>query len=299
MNPGHQADAVTIRSPDGQSSATFHPGKGGIGSSLMLPSQGRPREWLYVRRDFHAREEDTGGWPFLFPACGRHRLGEELGVYDWQGNRYRMPLHGFAMRRPWTVAAVEPNRIVMALEDSESTRDVYPFSFRVELTYEMADRRLNCRLRAINRGKEPMPFCAGFHPYFLVDPAQAATWTITGAIRRVGRYAAGYTEVEAWEEARGPLAVDAAARENRLVEVDPDQPVVFSEAGRDVLRIHPNQPGDTISYRYLQTWRSGNDPFICLEPWTGYPNALNHPPRAQLVQAGTTAEANLIVEAIG
>ena len=93
-----------IISPDGQTRASFVPELGGVGCSIIMPHQGKSRELLYLHDNFWEKDlqDLRGGWPFLFPICGRLELKE-----------YQLPIHGFA---PYIPLAIEDANLGIYLQ---------------------------------------------------------------------------------------------------------------------------------------------------------------------------------------
>lgn len=97
--------------------------------------------------------------PLLFPFIGRLRDGQ----YELNGRTISIPTHGFARDMTFTVAAQSGQSITFALEDTEETWKVYPFSFRLEVTYSLEGGVLTKAHSVTNRSAEEMPFEVGGH----------------------------------------------------------------------------------------------------------------------------------------
>ena len=76
------------------------------------------------------------------------------------------PLHGDAWQKPWTVAEHDATRARLVRE----TRDLGSFHYRGELEYVLSAEDLSARLSLTNLGQDPLPFGAGFHPWFPRTP---------------------------------------------------------------------------------------------------------------------------------
>src|SRR5882724_10778625 len=78
--------------------------------------------------------------PVLFPIVGRVKNDE----YRHRGKTYLMKQHGFArdFRFDWVEQGATSCRL--ALVDNDTTRAIYPFAFRLEISYavENADLKL-------------------------------------------------------------------------------------------------------------------------------------------------------------
>lgn len=276
----------TISSSDGSASAAFAPTYGARGISLNMNVNGSSRELIYTRPDFWTTTRDAGGLPFLFPVCGRHILNGHMFKYEWNGRVYDMPMHGFSLKKPWIVSEHSSDRLVMELVDDDDTRRCYPFSFRVVLDYRITDTRLICRHTYENRGENPLPFYSGFHPYFAIDTLDSESWWIEGAFHRAGTYDETYTSIKEWRESGTSINPVEAARCQSVFSMNPHMPVRISNRSGLFLEIIPNQVGDSALHSYMQTYRSNQDPFICLEPWMTTPNGLNEPHRITLLPPG-------------
>jgi len=277
----HGLEVWTIRSADGHSRATFVPELGGLGSSLVLPAPGGPRELLHQHPFFWERAETRtrGGLPFLFPICGRLERGGAAEAYLYDGRVYRLPLHGFALRLPWEVLpGDEPDTLALRLRDTAATRAAYPFAFEVRLTWRLRADGLAGELACANTGLNAMPYNAGFHPYFLTpDPAHdkaKASMDFKPARRWV--YNEQLTDVVGEQDPpRPPLSVAAPAINEMLVRLGADKEARL--AWPDGWTIHLAAEGveDPELFPFLQFYTQADQPFFCAEPWMGFPNALN------------------------
>src|SRR6185436_12856669 len=117
--------------------------------------------------DRYPREMYAGN-PILFPLASKNIAGGKDHQYEWNGQIFHMPQHGFARRLRWSVVEQSATSLTMEQTDDEHTRVNYPFAFRQRLSYRLDQGRLRWEQVVENRGSEPMPFSTGFHPYFRV-----------------------------------------------------------------------------------------------------------------------------------
>ena len=80
--------------------------------------------------------------------------------------RSRMFRHGFTRFKPFARVLSDSHQVTWTLVDDEQTRAEYPFAFRLTLDYELSATTLDVGFAVENRGPEPMPYAAGFHPAF-------------------------------------------------------------------------------------------------------------------------------------
>lgn len=211
----------------------------------------------------------TGRAPLLFPVVGVTRDGIRLG-----DRHYAMPKHGFARHSMFEVVTVEPTRAVFSLGDSEATRAVYPFAFRLEAEFRLEEATLVTEVRVLNRGEVPMPASFGFHPAFawpLPYGRPRAEHRIVFAADEPSRLRKITPEGLIAEDRRDspldgrvlPLA-DALFTEDALV-WDPveSRSVTYGADGAPQLRIaFP----DTDR---LGIWTKPGAAYVCVEPWHG------------------------------
>ena len=164
-------EVYTIVSQSGNTRAAFVPAKGAVGSSIMMPFADGMREILFLHDGFWEKEnvfDLLGGFPFLFPVCGRlERMGHP-GNYLYQGFTYNLPIHGFSAYSKWDVVdSSDPASLVMELQENKDTLAIYPFKFKIQLKYTVASGLLTCEQTYVNTDDKPLLYYAGFHPYFL------------------------------------------------------------------------------------------------------------------------------------
>lgn len=238
---------------------------------------------------FHPAEHFTypGGSPVLFPVTGRSACDGELGFYRHRGTRYPMPIHGFARDLPWDVEDVAADeagaRITCSLQDTEETRRVYPYAFRIALTYRIREGAVSVEAAVENPGEEPLPFHLGYHPYFrvpirpdgdrtrcLMRVPSFATWELAN-LCATGRQAP-IDPREAFEPER---ALGEETMDRVFAALRPD------EQGRVCCWARDPEAGYAIEVEFdarefpvFVVYTSPEAPYACLEPWTGLPGGL-------------------------
>jgi glucose-6-phosphate 1-epimerase len=93
-----------------------------------------------------------GGVPVIFPQFA------DLGP---------LPKHGFARTIDWAVVDRGPSSVTLRLDDTATTRALWPHAFSIELSAALDDR-LSIALAVRNRGDAPFEFTAALHTYFRV-----------------------------------------------------------------------------------------------------------------------------------
>ncbi len=271
-----------IVSRDGTTAAEIVPELGAVVSSWSVAGRnGDMRVLLYHRPFFWEKnvERTRGGIPFLFPVCGRMERDGVEGAYMLEHRSYRMQIHGFAARMPWQVADDRnPGELTLELRQTEATMGMYPFRFSVRLTFRVDHASLVIDQCYMNTGNEPMPYYAGFHPYFLTPQVQAGKEKVRVDFKAVERlvYNQKLTDIIGSAPLPGlPASVS-----------DPDINEMLVFTGRDCRAVLTFEDGMGISvsasgmtdpemFQYLQFFTIPEEPFFCVEPWMAFPNAMN------------------------
>ncbi len=104
----------------------------------------------------------TGHAPILFPVVGRP-YHDTIRV---DGTEYSMKQHGFARRMAFAVSEQQPGSVAFTLEATPETLAVYPFDFRLTITFVLTDATLAIDVAITNPAAQALPASFGFHPAF-------------------------------------------------------------------------------------------------------------------------------------
>lgn len=207
--------------------------------------------------------------PVLFPIVGR--LKDDTLRHD--GKAYRMTQHGFARDREFSWVAREADHCRLVLTDDEATRAMYPFAFRFEMDFRIADEALAVSYRTTNTGNVTLPVCQGAHPAF--------RWPLADGVAKE----AHVLTFEADESAPMPRVVggllgNATAPSPIVDRVLPlneglfaaDALILPQPASRWVRYTAPGAPGIEMRWEGFPSfgiWMRPPGDFLCLEPWAG------------------------------
>lgn len=267
----------TISDPSGKARMTFVPELGALGTSLQMSTHSGVRELLYFPTGWtpETHPKMCGGFPFMFPICGRLSRADGDARYLYRGKTYAMPIHGFAHRVPWTVVSCEGNRIEMRLTENALTLQEYPFAFELRLIYEIAENSLICRHSYQNTGLDALPYYGGFHPYFKLAFAKDAI-KLTYHPKRQLIYNTHLNDIIAETTPfKTPCLISAPELNESLMELGDDKRVRldFPDGTALSLRVIGEQDPDFCPF--VQLYHIPTEPFLCIEPWMSHPNALN------------------------
>ena len=262
--------------------------------SILCRADGRECLWQGLPQIWPDRA------PNLFPYIGRLTGG----AYTYGGERYSLPIHGFAPTADFTVVRQSPDSIALELTDSAATRAVYPFPFRLEIGYALEGNALRTRYRVENRGDGPMFFGLGGHPGIRVpldDATEFEDWRVRFP-QAAEPVRVGFTPdcFVSGEETPFPLAdgTDLPLRHDLF----DDDAIVLRGAGDVVELVCPASPHSVrmdfggFPYLGLWHWPKTDAPYVCLEPWSSLParagvtEDLSAQPGLIRLEAGERAE---------
>ena len=206
--------------------------------------------------------------PLLFPMIGTLKDGKTL----INGQEYAISKHGFARDLELTPEDLNPSSAMFSLEQSDYTREMFPFDFRFTVRYTLKADGITITYRVKNNSDTDMPFCIGAHPAFACD----------------GDMSDYRLEFPKLENAAVPLYdLDTGLhRENtRTVLLDGDNVLPLSHElfykdvcyfdklrSRSVELICKDGNGvrvDFPDFTSLGVWQAKDAPFLCIEPWCG------------------------------
>ncbi|MEZ2144704.1 aldose 1-epimerase family protein [Bradyrhizobium sp. DN5] len=213
--------------------------------------------------------------PLLFPIVGR-LANDEL---RHRGKTYRMTQHGFARDSRFAWAERGESRCTLVLEDSEATRALYPFAFRLTAAYAIDDSGLDLTFTIANTDKETLPASLGGHPAF--------NWPLQSGLAKES-YALTFANAESSPVRRldGGLLRAATApspvKDKSLPLSEAlfvDDAIIFDRIESSSVRYAAGQGASTgpwlkmswRGFRELGVWsKPSGAPFLCIEPWRGH-----------------------------
>jgi aldose 1-epimerase len=201
-------------------------------------------------------------------------------------------LHGDGWRKQWSVEEADEASAVMTLTHP---RGDWPWAWSARQTVRLTETGLAIELALTNVDKRSMPAGLGLHPYFL------RTHGVELAFRSEG----------VWETDERLIPIRLSPRgavfdwtEGRRVDQAPfvdhaydgwDGVAVLTDPGRTItLRASPNA-------RCAHVYAPSGQTFLCVEPMTHRPNAMNAPAgetdTMPVLQPGETATVTLTITA--
>ena len=206
----------------------------------------------------------TGKAPLLFPICGFLKEGR----YLHKGKEYLMDVHGFAKDSLFKLISKTNTSISLQLTDTEKTLEIYPFPFVLIITYTLENQSLTVDFEVTNTGTETLPFSIGWHPGFNITCPSRLSIKGDFINRRV--------------EEGGLIG----SPQMLVLDEEPElTPGFFNDGGivlqktNESVSLHTEKFNLTMiihDFPALVLWGQPGADFICIEPWNGMGDPVNH-----------------------
>ena len=221
---------------------------------------------------------DPASWnrhaPNLFPFVGRFNKGK----YLYKGNEYEIGQHGFLRDNELNLVSLEDSKLVLSFEETKETLKVYPFKFKITLTYTIDNNTLSTSYDINNNGDDTMYFGIGGHPGFNVP--------VNDTIKFDDYYLQfedGLSPKQTilnedywFERETKPYTLENGNRINLTHELFNHDAIILSDAGKTVeLKSDKSDRSilfDFDNFEMIAFWQAyGSEPaFVCIEPWTSH-----------------------------
>jgi galactose mutarotase-like enzyme len=210
--------------------------------------------------------------PVLFPIVGRLKNDS----YSFDGEKYQLPRHGFARNMEFSFDKKSDSQVIFELNETEETKAIYPFSFKLLMAYTLMENELVIEYFVRNQSDEALPFSIGAHPAFAISD-------------KFENYSLEFNAADTFETHH--LENESFIGKTTLVDAKNNtinlnyalfekDALVFKQLNSNEVTLkNKNKAILKVNYDhfpYLGIWTKQNAPFLCVEPWCGLADAINH-----------------------
>lgn len=210
--------------------------------------------------------------PILFPIVGKVRDG----IYRAEGKNFALPQHGFARTSDFWLVDATNNALTFALESNAATLKMYPYRFRLELSYELAGNEVKFIWKVTNVDDKTIYFSIGAHPAICCPIAYRENFNDC------------YLKFNKPEKSARLLLTPNGLSHERIPTLDGTEldlnydlfkgdALVFDDLQSDEISVCSRKNHKSLTVRakgfpYWGIWTPdcGGAPFICIEPWHGH-----------------------------
>jgi galactose mutarotase-like enzyme len=275
---------------DGKSRALVYPERGFQLFSYEADVGGRRVETIYVPPPGREPADRRYGNPVLFPAVGVSN-GSRADGWDHQGSWLPMPMHGWARNVYWQIEEQDARSLTAVVVPHPGFRMGFPFDFELLMRYRLERAQLVLETELRNLGKEAFPYALGFHPYLRAPlggdgPRARCRVRAPAGVRLQTKD--GWRTIDRTREEARTIAATAEELPGSVVLAETGASALEVEDESSGLAARVSVEGSEQPYPIWVIWSAAPDaPYVCLEPWTDAPNALNRP-GTQKVGPGAT-----------
>ena len=208
--------------------------------------------------------------PILFPIVGTLKDNS----YTYNDAKYVLSRHGFARDLTFDLIDKKEDSATFSLHSNETTLEVYPFAFELQVKYSLESTSLKVEYIVINNGEHILPFSIGAHPAFSLPLA-------------FDRYGLEFEKEEKLSYHLLENNLLTTVTED-LVAIDRKVALHYTLFERDALIfktlqsnsitiIEETTPLLAVHYKKFPNmgiWTMQNAPFLCIEPWYGYSDTM-------------------------
>jgi len=214
--------------------------------------------------------------PVLFPIVG----GLKEDYYIHNNNKYRLPRHGFARDMEFVKEKTFGDSCSFILKQNDETLKVFPFEFLLRIKYQLNANSISITYEVENPATEALLFSIGTHPAFNVPLVKGLNFE---------DYYFHFNEVEnsnRWTLKNNLIdeQVYYFKNQNKL-QLKPslfyDDALVFKDLKSTRISICSDKSThglhcDFAGFPYMGLWAAKDAPFVCIEPWHGIADSVNH-----------------------
>ena len=211
--------------------------------------------------------------PVLFPIVGKLVNNK----YRAEGREFTLPGHGFARTTDFWLVDATDDMLTFALESNAATLKVYPYEFRLEISFKIIGNEVKVLWKVVNVDDKEIYFSIGAHPAICCPLAYRE------------KFEDCYLKFNRAEKSsRIPLTANGTLSHERIPTLDGTElpltyelfkgdAFVFDDLKSDEVTVCSRKSSKTITIRaknfpYWGFWTpaQGGAPFICIEPWHGH-----------------------------
>ena len=219
--------------------------------------------------------------PILFPIVGK-LLDDE---YIYKDKTYNMSQHGFARDKEFILIKQKENYLKFLLKSDPSSLKIYPFYFELFISYTLHDNELKISYEVVNKSAEKMYFSIGAHPAF--------NWPIDDMNTNKDDYYFEFDYINKDILKVFPLLKEGISNKKFDIKLDKKKLNIDENIFKDDALILKNENINRIKlkniknnkfievnfegFSYLGLWsKPTGAPFVCIEPWHGIADFVNH-----------------------
>jgi len=216
--------------------------------------------------------------PILFPIVGKLANNS----YYVKGRDYHLTQHGFARDLDFELIEKTDNKLKFMLKANEKTMLIYPYDFKLTVSYYLEDSKISVKYKVYNNSTELMYFSIGAHPALNTNLSENG---IEDYYLDFGHELTLNTKII--DKEVGLMSFDEEVILERAQNLDlkyymfKNDALVFEDINEVTLKNKINDEEIQLKcegFPLLGIWTAkANCPFLALEPWYGMADYVGQP----------------------
>lgn len=210
--------------------------------------------------------------PILFPIVGRLKND----TYSIENKTYELPRHGFARNFEFQIVNQTESSVVFVLESNSETFKNYPFEFELRLEYELDENELKMKYFVENKSEATMPFSIGAHPAFAIENSFS---DYSLKFNQTEEFISHELDNEQFSNSFRKINSENGQINLNYSLFEKDALVFKHLESNELTLLKKKEPVLSVQlegFPYLGIWTKPNAPFLCIEPWCGLADNVNH-----------------------
>jgi galactose mutarotase-like enzyme len=216
--------------------------------------------------------------PILFPIVGTLKKDS----YTYRNKVYKLSRHGFARDSTFQIVEKQEDSVIFSLSSTPASQEKYPFDFELQIGYQMIGDNLQVNYMVENTGPDALYFSIGAHPAFKIPLVKGTAYE--------DQYLE-FNEVE--NSGRWPIVAEGLIKnapvtffQNSTIlkltrTLFNEDALVFKDLKSDKISIKSKAHAHGLDFHfagfpYLGIWAAKNADFVCIEPWCGIADSVEH-----------------------
>jgi len=209
--------------------------------------------------------------PILFPIVGTLKDN----TFTYNDTPYHLSRHGFARDMTFTLIEQQDDSATFSLQANQETLKVYPFEFELQIKYTLTENALAISYKVKNNGTSKMPFSIGAHPAFSLAE-NFEDYSLQFENNEKLEYTLLENNLISAETASLTTTEGIVNLNYQLFEKDA---LIFkSLESKSITILENKKPLLAVEFEgfpHLGIWTPKDAPFLCIEPWFGYSDAVD------------------------
>ncbi|MBB2148739.1 aldose 1-epimerase family protein [Pedobacter sp. LMG 31462] len=216
--------------------------------------------------------------PVLFPIVG----GLKEDTYNFEGQQYQLPRHGFARDREFEAHKIGDEELLFLLKEDEESLKVYPFKFQLGLHYRLSGNTLSCSYEVLNTGNKTLWFSVGGHPAFSLPLKSSLNYNdYYLKFNRDSQLNVHQVNNNLIDDKTEILHLTSAGKLPLNHELFYGDALVMKDLKSNKISLKCDKDSHGLDFHfegfpYFGIWAAKDADFVCLEPWCGIADGIHH-----------------------